>query len=105
MFSFPSHEHGNRSTYGHALFSIYLEFRTTDKVHTPSDPMQSNAKVLLSAVRMKYLEDGSNTVYRNGGDSYRTARNQITSDSDIQAKHLALEVALGECNQEILVKV
>jgi hypothetical protein len=35
--SFPSHEDGSRSSLRNVVFSSYLEFRTLDKVHKPSD--------------------------------------------------------------------
>jgi hypothetical protein len=35
--SFPSPDAGNRSSFRNVLFSTYLEFRTMDKGHKPSD--------------------------------------------------------------------
>jgi hypothetical protein len=35
--SLPSPEDGNRSSFRNVVFSRYLEFRTMDKVHKPSD--------------------------------------------------------------------
>jgi hypothetical protein len=35
--SIPLSENGNRSSYRNGVFSSYLEFRTLDKFHIPSD--------------------------------------------------------------------